>query len=246
MEEVAVSLEATGYRCIKLDVAFAFHSEQTDPILDNFEAISKTGVLFQQPKLPFISPLLGKVVFDGKTLNANYVRRATRETVDFLSALDNAQRVSTIGDETVWIEIGPHPVCANFIKSTMPSTTLAIPSIRRGDDNWKTMAESMAALHLAGVGVDWNEFHRPFESRLHLLDLPTYSWNDKKYWLQYNGNWCLTKGNTFYEVEREAAEAKVIPTAPPASEIQTSTVQHVNETTFNDSAGTLTIQSNLM
>jgi acyl transferase domain-containing protein len=72
MDEVAVPLNAAGYRCIKLAIAFAYHSEQTDPILEDFEAVSKTGVLFQEPKLPVISPLLGKVVFDSKTLNANY------------------------------------------------------------------------------------------------------------------------------------------------------------------------------
>ena len=245
MDEVAMSLEAAGYRCIKLDVAFAFHSDQTDCILDDFEAVSKT-VLFQEPKLPVISPLLGKVIFDNKTLNANYVRRATREAVNFLSALKNAQSVSTVSDETVWIEIGLHPVCTGFVKSIIPSTGLAVPSIRRGDNNWKTMSESMTALHLAGVPVGWNEFHRPFESRLRLLDLPTYAWNDKSYWLQYNGDWCLTKGNTFYEAEKEAARARTGLKATLASEFQTSTVQQIIEKTSNGSAGTVTMQSDLM
>ena len=237
MDEIAEPLEAAGYRCIKLDVAFAFHSEQTDPILDDFEAATKTAVLFQEPKLPVISPLLGKVIFDNKTLNANYMRRATREAVDFLSALENAQNISTISDETVWIEIGPHPVCNGFVKTTIPSTELTIPSIRRGDDNWKTMAESMAALHLAGIEVNWNEFHRPFESRLRLLDLPTYAWSDKNYWLQYTGDWCLTKGNDFYKTE--ATGVKIAPKTIMASELQTSTVQQIIEATFNGSAGTV-------
>ena len=244
MNDIAVPLGAAGYRCFKLDVAFAFHSEQIEPILDDFETLSKTGVLFQEPKLPVISPLLGKVVFDGKTLNANYVREATREAVDFVSALENARNISTISDETVWVEIGPHPVCTSFVKSTIPSTQLAIPSIRRGDDNWKTMAESMAALHLAGVGVNWNEFHRPFETRLRLLDLPTYAWNDKNYWLQYKGDWCLTKGNSFYQAEKDAARAKTAP--KPASEIQTSTVQQILEEIFDSSACTVVMQSDLM
>ena len=246
IDEIALLLEAAGYRCFKLDVAFAFHSEQTDPILDDFEAISKSGVVFQEPKLPVISPLLGRVIFDSKTLNANYVRRATREPVDFLSALENARKISTISDETVWIEIGPHPVCTNFVKNTIPSTKLAIPSIRRGDDNWKTMAESMAALHLAGFGVGWNEFHRPFEKRLRLLDLPTYAWNDKNYWVQYNGDWCLTKGNTFYDAEKEAVRVKNIQRAVPASEIHTTTVQHIMEETFSGFTGTVVMQSDLM
>lgn len=246
MDDISVSLEAAGYRCIKLDVAFAFHSEQMDPILDDFEAIATTGVLFQELKMPVISPLLSKVIFDSKTLNANYVRRATRQAVDYLSALENARKVSTISDETIWIEIGPHPVCTGFIKSTIPSTKLAVPSIRRGEDNWKTMAESMAALYLAGVEVGWNEFHRPFERRLRLLDLPTYAWNDKNYWLQYNGEWCLTKGNTFYDNQKGGDTAKTLPKALPASEIQTTTVQQIIEESFDGPAGTVVMQSDLM
>ncbi|KID65403.1 Non-reducing polyketide synthase [Metarhizium brunneum] len=246
IDEVSILLEQAGFRCIKLDVAFAFHSEQTDPILDDFEAICKSGVTFQEPKLPVISPLLGKVIFDGKTLGANYVRRATREPVDFLSALENAQRVSTISDETVWVEAGPHPVCTGFVKSIIPATQLAVPSIRRGEDNWKTMAESLAALHLAGIPVRWNEFHRPFEVRLRLLHLPAYSWNNKTYWMQYNGDWCLTKGNNFYETGNDATKAKAALKSPPPSELQTSTVQQIIEESFNGSAGSVVMQSDLM
>lgn len=245
VDRVAVILEAAGFRCIKLSVAYAFHSEQVDPLLDDFEAVCRTGVSFQEPKIPYISPLLGKVVFDGKTLNANYVRRATREPVDFVSAMETAQNVSTIGEDTVWIEIGPHPVCAGFIKSINPSTDLlALPSIRRGEDNFKTIVATTAALHLAGVKVAWTEFHRPFENRLRLLDLPTYSWNEKNYWLQYNGDWCLTKGNTFYGTQ-QTISAKV-DSAPSKSRLQTSTVHEIIEETSDESRCSLVIQSDLM
>lgn len=246
VDAVAVVLEAAGYRCIKLPVAFAFHSEQVDPLLDDFEAVCKTGVQFQEPKLPFISPLLGKVIFDGKTLNANYVRRATRECVDFVSALEAAQTVATISPETIWIEIGPHPVCTSFVKSTIPSTQVAIPSFRRGEDNWKTLAESMAVLHLAGVKVGWNEFHRPFDNRLRLLDLPTYVWNNKNYWLQYNGDWCLTKGNTFYGTEKDSRANGALLDATRLSSLQTATVQQIIAEEFNGSTGSVVIQSDLM
>lgn len=132
------------------------------------------------------------------------MRRASHETVDFVSALESAQRISTVSDETVWIEIDLQPVCTGFIKSIIPSHQLiAIPSIRRGVDNWTTMSESMATLHQAGVTLNWNDFHLPFEGRLRLLDLPTYAWSEKNHWLQYNGDWCLTKGNTFYNANKD-------------------------------------------
>lgn len=248
MDAIAEPLQAAGYRCIKLDVAFAFHSEQTDPILDEFEALAKTGVVFKAPSIPVISPLHSKVIFDDKTLNANYVRRATRETVNFVAALESAREISTITDDTVWVEIGPHPVCCGFVKSTLGSNTTAIvPSFRRGENNWTTMATGLAALHLAGVVVGWNEYQSPFERQLRLLDLPTYAWNDKKYWLQYNGDWSLTKGNTFYDAEKEAARALTAgPARPAASSIKTSTVQQIVQETFQDAAGTVVMESDLM
>ncbi|KAF2024556.1 polyketide synthase [Setomelanomma holmii] len=244
MDDIAVDLEAAGLRCIKLGVAFAFHSEQVEPILDDFEVVSKSGVVFHEPKLPVISPLLGKVIFDGRTLNANYARTATREAVDFVSATKNAYNVSTISDETVWIEIGPHPVCVGFIKSILPSTRLAVPSLRRGDSNWKTIAESAAALHLAGVNIDWNELHRPFASQVRLLDLPTYAWDEKNYWMQYNGDWCLTKGNTFYQQKQEDLEPIV--SSVEQYESLSSLVQKIIAVDVDNECGTVVMQSDLM
>jgi monodictyphenone polyketide synthase len=248
MDRVILPIEAAGFRCIKLDVAFAFHSEQMDPVLEDFEASCK-AVIFQEPKLPVISPLLGKVVFDSKTFNANYMRRATREAVDFVSALENAQRISTINEDTVWIEIGPNPVCTSFIKNTIANNQLiAIPSLRRGVDNWNTISESMAILHQSGVTLNWSEFHCPFENRLRLLDLPTYAWNEKNYWLQYNGDWCLTKGNTFYDAEKErnAITKLGFSILPAKDEFHTSTVHQITEVSIEGAAGTVVMQSDLM
>ena len=98
-----------------------------------------------------------------QTLSVTYIRRATRETVMNLSALENAQKISPLATR-LWIEVGPHPVCTGYIKSTIHFTELAMPLIRRGDDKWITMTESMVALHFAGVEVGRNEFYRPFES----------------------------------------------------------------------------------
>ncbi|KAI9727729.1 MAG: Non-reducing polyketide synthase PKS8-1 [Chrysothrix sp. TS-e1954] len=246
MDAVAIPLQVAGFRCIKLDVTFAFHSQQTDPILDDFEALAKAGVVFREPDMPVISPLLGRVVFDSKTLNANYVRRATRETVNLLSAMESAQSMSSISEETVWVEIGPHPVCTGFVKAICPSSRLAVPSFHRDEDNWKTLANSMASLHLAGVPVGWNEFHRPFERRLRLLDLPTYAWNEKKYWLQYNGDWCLTKGNTFYDAETKASAPALLTGKASTSELQTSTVHQIIDQRIEGQSGTVVVRSDLM
>jgi monodictyphenone polyketide synthase len=239
MDAISAQLQSKGLRCLNLDVAFAFHSSQTDPILDDFEALAATGVLFQTPTLPVVSPLLGRVICDEKTFNASYVRRATREPVNFHSALNCAQDMGLIDDTTVWVEIGPHPVCLGFVKATLDSSCAAVPSLRRGENAWYTMAQSLATLHNAGVPVGWSEFHRPFERALCLLDLPAYSWNQKNYWIQYNGDWALTKGNTFYEAEKKAL-------SPAPSSFLTSTVQQIVEETIQGVAGQIVMESDLM
>ena len=247
MDSLIPVLETDGYKCFSLDVAFAFHSAQTDPVLDEFEMIANSGVLFQAPHLPIISPLLGKVVFDEKTINGSYVRRATRESVNFLEALRTAHRIGTISDETAWIEIGPHPVGIGFVKSTLGPRNVAVPSLRRGEDDWTILSQSLAALHCAGVQISWDEFHKPFERALKLLDLPTYAWNDKTYWIQYNGDWALTKGNTFYDAEK-GLNKKIATSAQShsLSSLSTSTVQRIVEESFHGTAGTVVMESDLM
>ncbi|KAK3382227.1 putative polyketide synthase [Lasiosphaeria ovina] len=248
IDAVAGALQARGVKCFHLDVAFAFHSAQTDPILDEFEAAARRGVLFQPPTLPVVSPLLGKVIFDEKTVDARYVRRATREAVNFVGALEAARRMGTVDDATVWIEIGPHPVCMGFVRSTLPAAPrAAVASLRRGEDNWATLAHALAAAHGAGVAVGWSEFHRPFEPALRLLDLPTYAWNDKTVWMQYNGDWALTKGNTFYDAEKAAAKAVAAnPLTVPHSSLRTSLVHRVVDEEFSGAAGRVVVQSDMM
>ncbi|KAF4553280.1 Atrochrysone carboxylic acid synthase-like protein [Elsinoe fawcettii] len=241
MIEVGKALEQRGNKCILLKNEFAFHSGQMDTIVDDYEELAK-GVNFQAPVLPVVSPLLGKVVFDDKTINAVYLRKATRGTVNFCQALQTAKNIGTIEDDTVWIEIGPHPVNINFVKSTLGVTT-SVASLRRGENAWTTIGQSAAALHCAGFVVNWAEFHQPFESSLRLLDLPNYAWSDKTYWIQYNGNWALTKGNTFYDSK---VEKPINAPSKAVSELSTSTVQTIIEETFNGSYGKVVMQSDLM
>ncbi|KAM3415775.1 hypothetical protein BST61_g9286 [Cercospora zeina] len=239
LDGVVAALENAGHRCVNVRTAYAFHSDQMDPILDDFEAICK-GVIFHDPRVPFISPLLGKVIYDGYTINANYLRRATREPVDFVSAIKSAFG-ACVTDETTWIEIGPHPVCVGLIRTILPNTTLAVPTIRRGESNWKTLAETLVGMHLSGITVNWSEFHRPFDHQLLLL--PAYSWDEKSYWMQYKGDWSLRKGNSYYG-ERAGAST---PCGLEARQDPVSALVHsITHLDVDTDSPKVAMQSNLM
>lgn len=102
--------------------------------------------------------------------------------------------------------------------------------------------------------VEWSEFHRPFETSLRLLDLPTYAWNDKNHWISYKDDWCLTKGNTFYDGElgRQLGIASAKPLqgaqeAQAVSSLSTSLVQQIISEEVDIANGTarVTMQSDL-
>lgn len=148
----------------------------------------------------------------------------------------------------------------NFVKNTLGFSSI-MPSLRRGENNWTTMASSLSTLHNQGIKIEWSEFHRPFETSLRLLDLPTYAWNEKNYWIMYKKDWCLTKGNDHYDNEvgvqlgiesakpPQATVAAVAGTTTQAvSPLSTSLVQQIISEEFDVANGTarVTMQSDLM
>lgn len=241
IEAARKSLESNGFKCTKLDVPFAFHTEQMDPILDNFEQIAQY-VQFKPPSIPVISPLQSNCVFDAKSINANYLRRASREPVNFVSALASAQELGLVDDRTIWIDIGPHPVCASFVRNETACTKV-VPSLRREEDNFTTIANSLATLYIGGVAVHWNEYFRPYERALDLLVLPKYRWNEKNYWIPYIGTWTLDKAHLKDGVKKFPSLGTLTATG---STLRTSLVHQVTEEELGETNGKLTTISDVM
>ncbi|KAK3903957.1 conidial yellow pigment biosynthesis polyketide synthase [Staphylotrichum tortipilum] len=236
VDEVASFLTDAGLKFTQLRVPFAFHSTQVDVILDDFEKLAR-GVKFNSPSVPIISPLRGKVM-DGEPISPAYLREHARGTVNFLEGLVSAQRSNTIDDKTVWLEMGPHPVCANLVKACFGPTTVAVASLRRKEQCYKTLSSSFATLHTAGLNINFNEYHRNFADSVRLLDLPSYSFDNKTYWLQYTGDWCLTKNRVGAGSQPKALE-------PVKPKLSTTTVHKITREEVKGDVAVVEIESDL-
>ncbi|KAI4246107.1 MAG: hypothetical protein L6R40_002059 [Gallowayella cf. fulva] len=241
IEAIRKALERNTIKCTKLDVPFAFHTAQMDPVLDPFEQLAE-HVTFKAPSIPFLSPLLGEDVFDGKTINAKYLRRATREPVNFAGALKAAQEQGIINEKTLWIDVGPHPVCGAFVKSQIPEAKV-VSSLRRNEDNFATLSKSLATLHTEGVPVSFNEYFQPYEKSHDLLALPKYRWNEKDYWIQYLGTWTLDKAHIRDNLNKPPSLGSL---TSLSSSLRTSLVHNVVSEEFEGSIGKLTAISDIM
>ncbi|KAL8929531.1 MAG: hypothetical protein Q9208_001200 [Pyrenodesmia sp. 3 TL-2023] len=234
VDQAAQQLSRKGIRSDKLRVPFAFHISQVDPVLDVYEKIA-SGVTFSAPSIPIISPLLNTVVRSAGVFGPVYLRRHARETVNFPNGLDAGFQDGVLSEKTVWVEVGPHPVCLAMVKKMLGPTISAVPSLRRDEDIGKVLSASLASVYTSGLDVDWNEYHRDFNAAQQLLRLPTYGFDLKNYWINYTGNWCLTKGDT----------APVADIAKPVPKLCTTSVQNVIEEDFQELTGTVTIESNV-
>lgn len=194
MDSFAEKLTLHGFQCKKLKVPYAFHSSQVDGILESFEEVAN-AVTFHAPEVPVISPILRKVVSGHGVFSPNYLRNHARNTVDFLGSLTVAVKEHVIDVKTTWVEIGAHPVCSAMIKSVLSTSTLVVPSLRRDQDPWKAIANSLCALYSSGVPLDWSAYHHEYTPSLEIIDFPTYAFDNKVYWIDYVNDWTLTKGD---------------------------------------------------
>ena len=217
IDSVAETLTAAGQKSTKLRLPFAFHSSQVEAILPAFEKVA-SAVTFHAPRIPVISPLISDVVKEVGTFNAAYLGRHCRKTVDFVGGLSAAMSQQLISNGSVWLEVGAHPICASMIKSTLGVATL--PSLRRDEDPWKIISNAVVGLYAAGIPLDFNSYHAGFEE-LSVLDIPTYGFDDKVYWIQYEGDWTLTKNHAPVPVAQ-----KTITEAPKPKAFTTS-VQNI-------------------
>ncbi|PKS07657.1 hypothetical protein jhhlp_006263 [Lomentospora prolificans] len=217
--EISDLVIGAGFKCTQLKVPFAFHSAQVEDILDDFETLSQS-VVFRRPKVAVISPLLGKLI-ENESIDPKYLRSHARDAVNFLGGLVSAQEAGVIDEKTVWLEVGPHPVCANMVKAAFGASTIAVPTLRRNEPTYKTLHTSLCTLHSAGMNIDWSAYHRDFDTSVRLLDLPAYSFDAKNYWIQYTGDWCLTKNRVGTKPSS--------PLEPPKPKISTSAVHNVTK-----------------
>lgn len=226
-------LQKNGLKCSQLSVPYAFHSSQVDSIMKPFMQLA-SAVSIGVPKCGYLSSALGRYL--GKSgIDAEYLCQHSRRSVKFHQALNAASIAESVSSDTIFLEIGPHPVLSNFIRSTLGPTTTTLHSLNRNSGAWETIAQTLSTLSNRGSNIQWSNYHRDFENALELLDLPSYAWSLSNHWIDYKNNWCLTKG--VYPSDMEPVK--------PSSFIRTSTVHRIIEENFSETSAKLVAEVNI-
>lgn len=231
ISSVKAHLDVDGIKSTLLEVPYAFHSPQMDPILAEFESAAQNA-RFAPPIIPVASTLTGALVKTGGVFTAKYLANQTRRKVDFLGALQACKIDEIVDDQTLWIECGPGAVCLGLVRATFqtpPARSLA--SFRPDEDCWKTISKAVANAFNGGIDLLWSNFHQEHENALRLLSLPTYAFDLKDYWIEYEGNWNLKRND----------QALSNSNSP---QFFTTCLQRVESETVNKETATVTFMSN--
>jgi polyketide synthase 2/polyketide synthase 5 len=84
----------------------------------------------------------------------------------------------------VYIEISPRPVVTRAIAHSLAQGLLqdpvVLPTLRRGEDEPTTFRTQLAALHCAGVNVDWSQLYADAD----LADVPPFAFDRRRHWVE--------------------------------------------------------------
>ncbi|OHV20413.1 erythronolide synthase [Parafrankia soli] len=205
LDELVAAFESEGIRARRIPVDYASHSRQVERI---------SGVLIQAlagldprpPRVPFFSTVDVKWVEDAE-LDGGYWYRNLRCPVRFASAT----RSLLDGGYRMFLEVSTHPVLAPAIAETVDQwdgpPVAVLESLRRDDGGPDRFTRSAAAAFVRGVTVDLagashaaahdgpagtadgpaGTGDRPVPSGGGAVELPTYPFQRRRYWLASTG-----------------------------------------------------------
>jgi iron transport multicopper oxidase len=109
------------------------------------------------------------------------------------------------------------------------------------------MSKNLSSLHNAGLKINWGEVHGDFEASQRLLELPRYSFDEKNHWIDYKGDWCLTKGETqaLPPLVTNALPTRHIPLWERKSKLSTTTVHCIVEEHVDATSARVKFQTDL-
>ncbi|MDP9360611.1 MAG: amino acid adenylation domain-containing protein [Acidobacteriota bacterium] len=176
IDAAIAALQAIDVRTEMISASRAAHSPLVDPLLDPFERVAR-GIRYSMPTMEVISNLAGRPA-GPEIATPEYWRRHLREPVRFA---DGIATLAGKGYET-FVEIGPRPDLLPAVRQCITDRSAALlPSLRQGRDDWQSILQSLGALFVRGVPVDWRALDRDHQRRK--VPLPTYPFQRQRYWI---------------------------------------------------------------
>lgn len=169
------ALDAEGIFARVLDVDFASHCFQMDPLLAPFRE-GLDGLAPDAVRIPMHSTVDGETK-SGAELDADYWVRNLRSAV----ALDLAVERATEAGGEIFLELSAHPTLSRALGECAGAAGRSIHfvgSLMRDTADAERLAQAVGELFVAGAPVDFERFGPPGR----VTRLPLYPYQRERYW----------------------------------------------------------------
>lgn len=176
--EIEKGLLEKNIFCRFLRSNYAFHSHHMDGTKEDL-LLSLKNIQTRPAIIPAYSTVRGALAKDDD-FNAEYWWRNVRDEVHFAAAID----VLIQKENSLFIEIGPHPVLSSSIAESsiqLKKKVTILPSLKRDEPERFRMLASLGALHQLGCEVNWKNL---YPGSGNVSPFPLYPWNHEDHWFQ--------------------------------------------------------------
>ncbi len=206
--ELAATLQERGRKTKRLRVSHAFHSPRMDGMLEEFAQVAG-GLSYSAPRIPIVSNLTGQPASAEQLCDPDYWVRHVREPVRFADGVRwlRAQGVGSfleLGPDGVLSamtreclapdadgapadgapagDVLADRAAADRAPANGGEVLTAVPALRGGHPEARTLLGALAELWTRGVEVDWGRAFAASDARR--VRLPSYAFQRRRYWLE--------------------------------------------------------------
>ncbi|MET9678438.1 SDR family NAD(P)-dependent oxidoreductase, partial [Streptomyces sp. NPDC006482] len=185
LDQLHTSYETDGIRARKIPVDYASHTSHVERIEDEL-ALVLDGLTPSAPRIPMFSTLRAAWLDGDTLLDRGYWFSNLRHQVRFGESIEKLVGAGF----RAFVEISAHPVLnmpvQEIVEAHADSPWVTSGSLRRNDGDLQRFLTSAAELHVRGVSLDWRTVLT--EAHPAPVELPTYPFQRRRYWLEGTGS----------------------------------------------------------
>ena len=174
------TMTAMRVACRLIKTSHAFHSSMMDGIKEAFSSVMKS-VKLNPPRLPLVSTVTGKWMSESDATNPEYWTNQLRLPVKFADSISTLM----VDEMRLFLEVGPGSALTIFARQHSKDRSLSFTPGFEDNNNKKSeylhVLGSLGKLWQNGIIPDWQIVN---EHTGRTIDLPTYAFNRKRYWIE--------------------------------------------------------------
>jgi acyl transferase domain-containing protein/acyl carrier protein len=155
-------LAAKGVFCRRVSTNVAPHSPMVDALRADLLALIQ-DIRPRRGSVPIVSEVTGGEI-DGAAIDAAHCVKNFAEQVRFSTAVD----ALIARGHRVFLDVGPHPITARSVETNLRRAGahgVVLASLRRDEDERRTLLEALGALHALGAPVRWSGLYPAADER---------------------------------------------------------------------------------